>query len=535
MDKENANSEPEGLFLRLGWDEKELFKVDANLVATGRTCVIGASGSGKSYLVGVICEELCKNNVPFAIVDAEGEHSGLKEKYEAIWIGEEEGCDIKWHELDLDALAAASPDIAPLILDVSETDEPKEKVAVLLTKIYSEVERRRTPYLVIVEEADRFVPQNGQRVEILNEVARRGRKRGLGLMVCTQRPSLVDKNVLSQCGNQLIGKLVIRNDLQAVAQFFSGHELPKQLTTLPPGRFFALGGLSPVPKCITIRSKETRYGGGTPRLGIRVVKPFKLVRSEVALRPNDDGSKIRNREGDDVCLGFGPTIKEEDIPELVKRDKRYVLFGEEEVVAGAQLVYRPFAEVGVSVKTGLFKKRIETKFLILDGPTGRFVELRDSPVFYNGFERLLGLNDDQMEILHITKLDREMSLLEIANKLGISKETIRRPMHALEESRLVRVSRIGKTNLYRRLVTFPELRWSETELPLEEVRGAKDKISKSELDEEKTRQVVRGMIQHADVQCYRRFVYPFFRVELMLRRKKRVVWLDGRGGGEAHL
>ena len=35
---------------------KDPFQVDANLITTGRTCVIGSSGSGKSYTVGVICE-----------------------------------------------------------------------------------------------------------------------------------------------------------------------------------------------------------------------------------------------------------------------------------------------------------------------------------------------------------------------------------------------------------------------------------------------------------------------------------------------
>src|SRR5271170_981991 len=220
--------------LYLGSEGGRPFEVDANVVATGRTCVIGASGSGKSYAVGVICEELCKSQVPFAIVDTEGEHSGLKEKYEVVLVGDDAASDLQWSSVDLGELASQAPDIAPLILDLSETDAPKEKVGELLSKIYEEVEKRRTPYLIIVEEADRFVPQNGEKLPIFGEVARRGRKRGIGLMVCTQRPSLVDKNILSQCGNQLIGKLVIKNDLQAVAQFFSGHDLPKHLTTMEP-------------------------------------------------------------------------------------------------------------------------------------------------------------------------------------------------------------------------------------------------------------------------------------------------------------
>src|ERR1700733_14713650 len=125
--------------LQLGQDDEGTFEVDANVLATGRTCIIGASGSGKSYAVGVICEELCKSRVPFAIIDTEGEHSGLKEKYDAVCIGDEPSCDLQWSGLDLEHLGAQAPDLAPLILDLSESDEQKQKVSDLLSSIYREV------------------------------------------------------------------------------------------------------------------------------------------------------------------------------------------------------------------------------------------------------------------------------------------------------------------------------------------------------------------------------------------------------------
>ncbi|MGQ9781266.1 MAG: ATP-binding protein [Nitrososphaeria archaeon] len=154
-----------------------------------------------------------------------------------------------------------------------EVDEPRAKVERFLSAVYKVVSVRKTPYLIILEEADKFVPQVGERLQIIQEIARRGRKRGLGLLLCTQRPSLVDKNVLSQCSNKLIGRLVIKNDLQSVSQFFPEHGLPKQLTTLSPGAFYALGGLSPSPVSIQVRKRETTHGGITPRLRDRVVKP----------------------------------------------------------------------------------------------------------------------------------------------------------------------------------------------------------------------------------------------------------------------
>ena len=244
------------------------FEVAADAVVTGRTAIIGASGSGKSYAVGVLAEELLKNRVPFALVDTEGEHAGLRERFEVVLVGDADGSDLRWDRVDLKQLAQEAPDLPPLILDVSHAKDQKAVVAELVAGIYGEVERRRTPYLVIVEEADRFMPQVGERLGIFLEIARRGRKRGLGLAICSQRPSMVDKNVLSQCGGQLIGKLVVQNDLRAVGQFFGGR-VPAELTSVGCGTFRALGALLPATGTVRIRERATTPGGYTPVLGAK--------------------------------------------------------------------------------------------------------------------------------------------------------------------------------------------------------------------------------------------------------------------------
>jgi DNA-binding Lrp family transcriptional regulator len=526
LDPRGYPAEGTSTILHLGSDEEGAFEIDANIVATGRTCVIGASGSGKSYAVGVICEELCKSGVPFAIVDTEGEYSGLKQKYDVIWVGDEQGCDLQWSGLDPEKLGTQAPDLAPLVLDLSETDEPKQKVSDILSIIYGEVEKRRTPYLVIVEEADRFVPQNGEKVAIFGEIARRGRKRGVGLMVCTQRPSLVDKNVLSQCGNQLIGKLVIRNDLQAVAQFFQGREAPKQLTTLPPGRFYAMGGLSAVPRLVSIKEKETLHGGATPKLGPRVIKPF------MASGPSSVPRVAKGAAATGTSLiGINPTFSEEDIPDIVKRDKAFIFFGSEETVSSARLVLRPMVELGVALRTGILRKRVGVRYIVLDGATAMFVDLDDVPAMYYGLGPVIGLTTEDIETLRETSADTDMGGLEIANKVGVSREALRRPLKLLEERRLIRSHQAGRSRLYRRVYDFPEFRWHEAGQVLEQFNAA-GKAEQSLLSEAKLREVVKGLVPHSEVQEYREFVYPLYRVELVLGRKKRIVWLDGRTGKE---
>ena len=103
--------------------------VDAELVLTERTCVIGQSGSGKSYTVAVICEELVKNNLGFCIIDTEGEYSSLKEKYKLLWIGGSNS-DIDIETADFDALSKSIIEkSAATIFDVSDVMEPKETLS----------------------------------------------------------------------------------------------------------------------------------------------------------------------------------------------------------------------------------------------------------------------------------------------------------------------------------------------------------------------------------------------------------------------
>ncbi len=64
--------------------------------------------------------------------------------------------------------------------------------------------------------------------------------------------------------------------------------------------------------------------------------------------------------------------------------------------------------------------------------------------------------------------------------------------------------------------------------------GSKGKTEEYKLEEAGVREVLKGLIPYADVQSFKRFVYPLYRVELLRKRKKRIVWLDGTTGKEVH-
>jgi DNA-binding transcriptional ArsR family regulator len=521
--------------LDVGTSGARKFGIDPNLVVTGRTCVLGSSGSGKSYAMGVLCEELCRNNVPFAIVDTEGEHSGLKEKFEAIWVGEEPGCDLSWDRVDVADLANQAPDISPLILDVSDISDWKAKTASFLDFLYRTLTERRTPYLLILEESDKFIPQYGERVPIFDEVARRGRKRGLGLMICSQRPSLVDKNVLSQCANQLIGKLIIQNDLQSVAQFFPGRGLPKELTTLQAGEFYAMGGFSPTPTMVKFRKRTTKHGGITPALSKRVVKPFMGPLNQTGEVPEPSGHLVQGVPTGPMALGLAPSIKKDDVPVMVKRERRFGIFGTEETVTNVELQFRTLIQLGVRLRRGLLKRRFETVYVVLDGQSGKEVSVNKGLEVVRGFEKVLGLTTLQVEVLREVRPDSDISALDVASRLGESKGTVSRVLNLLNEKRLVRTIEVKRKRLFRRLIDLPDVPSEFQPLEISKVELEKGRVVQARLKEQDVREAVKGLWDGADIESFETFYYPVYKVELVLKRRHRQVLLDGRSGKELTL
>ncbi|MFW6220388.1 MAG: ATP-binding protein [Nanoarchaeota archaeon] len=54
--------------------------LDINKLLTKHVCVLAKSGSGKSYCVGVLLEEIIEKNIPLLIIDPHGEYSSLKKE-----------------------------------------------------------------------------------------------------------------------------------------------------------------------------------------------------------------------------------------------------------------------------------------------------------------------------------------------------------------------------------------------------------------------------------------------------------------------
>jgi hypothetical protein len=119
--------------------------------------------------------------------------------------------------------------------------------------------------MLVLEEAHQFCPQQGRvrSSNIIRTIASEGRKFGLGLCVVSQRPAMVDKNVLSQCNTQVILKVTNPNDLKAIIASVEGltTAMIDEIQRLPVSVAIVIGAGIQVPIFIDVRVRETKHGG----------------------------------------------------------------------------------------------------------------------------------------------------------------------------------------------------------------------------------------------------------------------------------
>ena len=264
--------------------------------------ILGIRGSGKSNTAGVIFEELLKHNYPLSIVDIDGEYFGLKEKFEVLVVGHGEGVEI---EVDVDCaeeIAEISMEKnVPIVLDLSGflTEERAEFLKAYLSALWNLAAKLRRPYIIGIEEAHEFIPQ-GIRTELKELIARvalRGRKRGLGAIIISQRSAKVEKDVLSQAGILFLHRVVHEADMRVYGELLPWRksEVKEVITSLETGDCVFVNGETILP--VYVRERETFHAGFTPSLEVVVTPQLKQVSSQSSRQSNAQRTgRVKNLE-----------------------------------------------------------------------------------------------------------------------------------------------------------------------------------------------------------------------------------------------
>lgn len=252
----------------------------AGYAKTGfRAGIWASSGRGKSYAVGVMAEEFLEAGFPVVIIDPEGEFWTFREKYRTLVIGGSHG-DIPYtnsRNAVKEILKAAITQKLALIFDLSDSvsNASQQKLALpVLEELFLLMTKEKKNVGLFIEEVQIFAPQSATAVtsEIMTRIAKQGRKRGILLVVASQRTQAVSKEFMSQLNFPIIGGFEEKLDYEAVKHHAGGKNF-NDLYNLPVGTFW----FPRLNACYQIRRRRVTHGGDTPAIGeeIRLVKTVK--------------------------------------------------------------------------------------------------------------------------------------------------------------------------------------------------------------------------------------------------------------------
>lgn len=157
------------------------------------------------------------------------------------------------------------------VVDLGGFDHPREPLVVAMELLDSlwVARHRHDPVLVVIDEAHNICPAaptdplaqatTSRVIQLANE----GRKYGIWLLLCSQRPSRIHESVLAQCDNLALMRMNSPGDLSQLERVF-GFAPAEMLLAAPGfrrGECLMAGAFAPAPVFVQVRARRTREGG----------------------------------------------------------------------------------------------------------------------------------------------------------------------------------------------------------------------------------------------------------------------------------
>lgn len=271
-------------------------------VVTQRVSILGRTGSGKSHTAGVLVEEALKAGQQVVVSDPKGDWWGLRASAD----GKSAGLPItimggEHGDLPLEPTAGALvADIVinegiSVILDLSLFESKAQEIKFMEAFADRLYRKNKRPLLFVSDEADIFAPQRPEKNEtlVLNRMetlCRRGRSKGIGVVLISQRSASLHKGCLSQTELMIAHQTTAPQDKKAVEYWVVDHGDEAQrdhfmgrISKLPVGTAIAW---SPswlnLYEETAIRAKETYDSSATPKVGMRRRAPKVLAPVDLA-------------------------------------------------------------------------------------------------------------------------------------------------------------------------------------------------------------------------------------------------------------
>lgn len=244
--------------------------------------ILSIRGAGKTNLAACMAEEMFAARLPFCVLDPVGAWYGLRSSRD----GRKPGLRIPifgGRHADVPLERASGVMMADLVasdrlscvLDVSEFSEG-DKTRFLTDFAERLYRKNEEPLHLFLEEADSFVPQRTFRDQARllgawQNIVRRGRARGLGITMITQRSAVLNKDVLTQIETLFVLRTTSPQDRKAISAWVDYHgqsrELIDSLPKLENGEAWVWSpSWLKICERVKIRRRRTFDSGATPKL-----------------------------------------------------------------------------------------------------------------------------------------------------------------------------------------------------------------------------------------------------------------------------
>jgi len=279
---------------------------------TGTQAILGIKGSGKSHTASVEAEELLEAGQQIVVIDPTGAWWGLRSSrdgdsagYPVVVMGGHHGDLALPHSSGRAVAGAVFGTRTSVVLDLSVMNKTEQAVFIgaLLEELYRLMDASKVLH-VFADEAHMYAPQGarGEKTRsagAMEAVVSRGRIKGIGVTMITQRPQKLNKDVLTQADTLCCHRLSHPRDIDAVGEWVGVHvsiaDSPKRgptptsryqamlnsLPSLPTGEAWVWSPLADLFQRVHIRQRRTFDSGRTPEPGVAAVVPKKIADVDV--------------------------------------------------------------------------------------------------------------------------------------------------------------------------------------------------------------------------------------------------------------
>lgn len=249
---------PPGNFVmspQISLDPEEITGMSMAIMGTNKS---GKSGTARQLMEQHIAKGLDK--YPFTVFDIENEYATLKELGEILIVG----VSNNYGDMELDLQITNSGEFFELgrkafleslsivlLLDGLDDEHRKEYLTAYLHGLFEAANdpRKAHYYRIFLEECQEYIPQFGRAAKdelrkIIVRIAKRGRKRKLSLCLISQRPSNVDKDVLTQVHILFLCFVTYSTDINIYAsdQGFGISDAAERVKKMQPGDVIFMHG-----------------------------------------------------------------------------------------------------------------------------------------------------------------------------------------------------------------------------------------------------------------------------------------------------